>query len=87
MDTVRGDAKKAIVKAVPGSEDKDADFIFFDFALAHLPAGLLGLLVAVILSATMSSISSAVSSLGDHGHRLPPARSRKRRWTTRRPCS
>ncbi len=64
MDVVRGDAKKAIAAAVPGSEVKDADFIFFDFALAHLPAGLLGLLVAVILSATMSSISSAVSSLG-----------------------
>jgi len=64
MDVIRKEAKVAIVAAVPGSEKQDADFIFFDFALAHLPSGLLGLLVAVILAATMSSISSAVSSLG-----------------------
>jgi len=64
MDVIRKEAKVAIVQAVPGSEKQDADFIFFDFALTHLPSGLLGLLVAVILAATMSSISSAVSSLG-----------------------
>jgi len=43
---------------------KDADFIFLRFVLDHFPAGLVGLLVAVILSAAMSANSAALSSLG-----------------------
>ncbi len=64
MDGLRKEAKVAIVAAVPGAESKDSDYIFLDFALAHLPSGLLGLLIAVILSAAMSSIASELSALG-----------------------
>ena len=64
MDDLRAEAKAAIVKAVPGAETKDSDYIFLDFALAHLPSGLLGLLVAVILAAAMSSIASELNALG-----------------------
>lgn len=64
MDGLRKEAKVTIVAAVPGAESKDSDYIFLDFALAHLPSGLLGLLIAVILSAAMSSIASELSALG-----------------------
>lgn len=64
MDATRREAKVAIKAAVPKAETEDRDYIFLGFALANLPAGLLGLLVAVILSAAMSSIASELSALG-----------------------
>lgn len=64
MDEVRGRAIDAIAAAVPGAEKKDTDYIFLDFAMTHLPSGLLGLLVAVIFAAAMSSIASELSALG-----------------------
>jgi Na+/proline symporter len=64
MDDTRSLAKAAIRAAVPSAETKDADYIFLSFALANLPAGLLGLLIAVILAAAMSSISAELSALG-----------------------
>jgi SSS family transporter len=64
MVRIREDARKIIAAAVPGTEKKDSDYIFLGFALDFLPAGLLGLLVAVILSAAMSSIAGELSALG-----------------------
>ncbi len=63
-DTVRRRAKKLLASARPGVELKDADYIFIGFVLAHFPAGLLGLLIAVILCASMSATASALSALG-----------------------
>ncbi|MCH6257626.1 sodium:solute symporter [Puniceicoccaceae bacterium K14] len=42
---------------------KDSDFVFIHFILNELPIGLIGLLVAVILSAAMSSTASELSAL------------------------
>jgi len=53
-----------VARARPGADPKDADFIFLRFVLDHFPRGLIGLLVAVILSAAMSANSAALSSLG-----------------------
>lgn len=64
MDAIREEAKAKIVAAVPKAEPKDHDYIFLGFALSHLPAGLLGLLIAVILSAAMSSTASELNALG-----------------------
>lgn len=64
MDAIRDEAKAKIVAAVPTAEPKDHDYIFLGFALSHLPAGLLGLLIAVILSAAMSSTASELNALG-----------------------
>ncbi|MCA9516830.1 MAG: sodium:solute symporter [Myxococcales bacterium] len=64
MDATRETMKDAIVAAVPNAEREDRDYIFLGFALANLPAGLLGLLVAVILAAAMSSIAGELSALG-----------------------
>jgi SSS family solute:Na+ symporter len=46
-----------------GAETKDADYIFISFVLDHLPRGLIGLLLAVILCAAMSSSSAELSAL------------------------
>ncbi|MCA9618888.1 MAG: sodium:solute symporter [Myxococcales bacterium] len=59
----RAKTKDVIVEAVPGAETKDADFVFISFVLAVLPTGLVGLLVAVILLAAMSSIAGELSAL------------------------
>jgi Na+/proline symporter len=64
MDLVRADAKDLIKTAVPHAELKDSDYIFVSFVLRYLPAGLVGLLLAVILSAAMSSTASELNALG-----------------------
>lgn len=63
-DKVRKEAKALVSKALPGSETKDADYIFISFVKKWLPSGLFGLLVAVILAAAMSSIASELTALG-----------------------
>lgn len=42
---------------------KDTDYIFLNFVLTHLPHGVVGLLLAVIFSAAMSSMASELSAL------------------------
>ena len=44
-------------------ETNDKDYIFINFILNQLPKGLIGLLIAVILSAGMSSTSSEINAL------------------------
>ena len=44
-------------------ESNDKDFVFISFILTNLPKGLIGLLIAVILSAAMSSTASELNSL------------------------
>ena len=44
-------------------ETNDIDYIFINFILNQLPKGLIGLLIAVILSAAMSSTSSEINAL------------------------
>jgi len=61
---IRGEAKELVKRAVPGAETQDADYVFLTFVLSYVPAGLVGLLIAVILCAAMSSISSELAALG-----------------------
>ncbi|MBN9687398.1 MULTISPECIES: sodium:solute symporter [unclassified Corallococcus] len=61
---VRKEAKAMVARALPGAETKDSDYIFIAFVKRWLPSGLFGLLIAVILSAAMSSISSELAALG-----------------------
>jgi len=44
-------------------QTNDKDYMFISFILKHLPKGLIGLLLAVILSAAMSSTASEVNAL------------------------
>jgi Na+/proline symporter len=61
---LRQQARALVAKAVPGAETRDADYVFLTFVLEKLPAGLIGLLLAVILCAAMSSSSSELAALG-----------------------
>ncbi|MEM9327248.1 MAG: sodium:solute symporter, partial [Bacteroidota bacterium] len=55
---------KALITEVDGEVmTKDSDYVFLTFILNYLPHGLIGLLIAVILSAAMSSTSSEISAL------------------------
>lgn len=49
--------------AAKDTETNDRDYMFIRFILKHLPTGLIGLLLAVILSAAMSSTASEINAL------------------------
>lgn len=56
-------AKAIVLKAVPTSKSKDSDYIFLSFIMNYMPIGLIGLLLAVIFSAAMSSTSGELNAL------------------------
>jgi Na+/proline symporter len=60
---IRKEAKSLINKAAPNIETNDKDYVFISFILKYLPQGLIGLLLAVILSAAMSSTASELNAL------------------------
>ena len=60
---LREQAKELISKADPKAETNDKDYVFINFILNYLPKGLIGLLLAVILSAAMSSTASGLTAL------------------------
>ena len=55
--------KRAAKKKQIKIETNDKDYVFINFILDNLPKGLIGLLLAVILSAAMSSTSSEINAL------------------------
>ena len=59
----RDEAKKIIEANQPQVESNDKDYVFIYFILNYLPQGLIGLLLAVILSAAMSSAASEINAL------------------------
>lgn len=60
---IREKAKELIVKADSSLKTKDSDYVFLTFIITYLPHGLIGLLIAVIFSAAMSSTSSELNAL------------------------
>ena len=66
-DALRNEAQKLIEKAGESKnlkvESNDKDYVFIHFILNNLPKGLIGLLLAVILSAAMSSTASELNAL------------------------
>lgn len=66
-DALRAEAKALIEKAGNAKnikvESNDKDYVFIHFILNNLPRGLIGLLLAVILSAAMSSTASELNAL------------------------
>ncbi|GLU44971.1 sodium:solute symporter [Allomuricauda sp. NBRC 101325] len=60
----RETARSLISKADGQVETNDKDYVFIHFILNNLPTGLIGLLLAVILSAAMSSTASELNALG-----------------------
>jgi Na+/proline symporter len=59
----REEARDLILKADENQETNDKDYVFIHFILNNLPRGLIGLLLAVILSAAMSSTASELNAL------------------------
>ena len=60
---LRDRARELIKAADDKAEINDKDYVFIHFILHYLPQGLVGLLVAVILSAAMSSSASGLNAL------------------------
>ena len=60
---LREQAKEIITKVDQKAETNDKDYVFIYFILNYLPKGLIGLLLAVILSAAMSSSASGLTAL------------------------
>jgi len=62
--SLRDNARKLLSRALPGAETQDADYVFLRFVKEQLPAGLVGLLIAVIFCAAMSATAAALNALG-----------------------
>ena len=60
---IRNDVKQLLEKEAPQIEVNDKDYVFIYYILNYLPTGIVGLLIAVILSAAMSSTSSELNAL------------------------
>lgn len=60
---LREATKDLILQADPASKIKDTDYVFITFVTEYLPVGLVGLLLAVIFSAAMSSTASELNAL------------------------
>jgi solute:Na+ symporter, SSS family len=62
-DAVRSEAKAALRAADPRTKTKDSDYVFITFILTKLPHGAIGLLVAVMFAAALSSKSAELNAL------------------------
>ena len=60
---IKEEARKIISEINKDVETNDKDYVFIHFILNNLPRGLIGLLLAVILSAAMSSTASELNAL------------------------
>ncbi len=63
-DTVRTEAKTALITADPLANTKDSDYVFIGFMLDQLPHGVIGLLIAVMIAAALGSKSGELNALG-----------------------
>jgi Na+/proline symporter len=61
---IRTEAKAALAAADPRAKTKDSDYVFITFILTQLPHGAVGLLLAVMFSAALSSTASELTALG-----------------------
>jgi SSS family solute:Na+ symporter len=60
---LRDSVKATISRAIPGAKTQDRDYIFLNFVLNYLPHGIIGLLLAVMFSAAMSSMAGELNAL------------------------
>jgi solute:Na+ symporter, SSS family len=61
---LRAEARALVARAVPGTETRDTDYVFIGFVLKYVPTGVVGLIIAVIFCAAMSSIAGELAALG-----------------------
>lgn len=60
---LRKKAQELVASVNPDLEKKDSDYIFIYFVMHYLPVGVIGLLLAVIFCAAMSSTSAELNAL------------------------
>ncbi len=63
FDSVRKEAQRFVARIDGISEFSDTNYIFLSFVTTYLPVGLVGLIIAVIFTASMSSTSGEINSL------------------------
>ncbi len=54
---------KSLIAEVRGASSNDVNYVFPTYLITYVPAGLLGLLIAVIFAAAMSSLDSELTAL------------------------
>ena len=60
---IKAEVRQLIEKSGINVKSKDSDYVFISFVLKYLPHGLIGLLLAVIFSAAMSTTASELNAL------------------------
>lgn len=60
---LRDSVRATIAHAIPAAKTQDRDYIFLNFVLSNLPHGVIGLLLAVMFLAAMSSMAGELSAL------------------------
>jgi len=63
-EAIRAETKSVLHAADPRTSTNDSDYVFITFVIDHLPHGVIGLLVAVIFAAALSSKASELNALG-----------------------
>jgi len=63
LKILRNKADSLILLADPTLDVNDKDYVFISFVLKYLPVGMIGLLIAVIFSSSMSSKASELNAL------------------------
>ncbi len=63
QDTIKANTVGLMQQVNEDVDAKDSDYVFITFIMNYLPHGLIGLLIAVIFSAAMSSTSSELNAL------------------------
>ena len=61
---LRDRTKAVLAQAGVDPKSKESDYVFITFILQQMPHGIVGLLIAVILCATMSATSAILNALG-----------------------
>jgi SSS family transporter len=63
LGRVRSETVELLKRASPGASGNDVNYVFLRFVLAHLPAGLIGLVFAAVFAASMNSLSAELNAL------------------------
>ncbi len=63
LTTLKSKVRVLLEKNDPKAVTNDTNYIFLTFVINHLPVGLVGLLIAVVFSASMSSAASEINAL------------------------
>ncbi len=63
-ESIRNQAREVLTRSDPSISPTDSDYVFITFVLNYLPQGVIGLLLAVIFAAALSSTAAELSALG-----------------------